>query len=84
MTLIDIGRFITVLITALIILVLITVLIIALIILLLIIVLTLMKIMASGMMVMRREDSEVTQRSLLPILVPVGPSLLILLSPARS
>ena len=88
MTLIDIGRFITVLIIALIILVLIivliTVLIIALIILVLTIVLIMMKIMASGMMVMRREDSEVTQRSLLPILVPVGPSLLILLSPARS
>ena len=45
MTLIDIGRFITVLIIALIILVL-------------IIVLIMMKIMASGMMVMRREDSD--------------------------
>ena len=49
MTLIDIGRFITVLII---------VLIIALIILVLIIVLIMMKIMASGMMVMRREDSD--------------------------
>ena len=45
MTLIDIGRFITVLIIALIILVL-------------IIVLIMMKIMASGIMVMRREDSD--------------------------
>ena len=49
MTLIDIGRFITVLII---------VLIIALIILVLIIVLIMMKIMASGIMVMRREDSD--------------------------
>ena len=46
MTLIDIGRFITVLIIALIILVLI------------IPILIMMKIMASGMMAMRREDSD--------------------------